>query len=72
MYERGPWGVDGLFDNGGWGRDNKTKDMTKEVVRWLSEARIPCGLNMRYMEKSQSMVLMRRKEHKGRVVYMTH
>ena len=48
------------------------KDMTKEIVRWLSEARIPCGLNMRYMEKSQSIVLMRRKERKGGVVYMTH
>ena len=38
------------------------KDMTKEIVRWLSKARIPCGLNMRYMEKSQSVVLLRCKD----------
>jgi len=62
---------DGLFDNVGWGRDNKTKDMTKEIVRWLSEeVRIPCALNMRYMEKSQSVVLLRRKEHRRGVVYI--
>ena len=61
---------DGLFDNVGWGRDNKTKDMTKEIVRWLSKARIRCGLNMRYMEKSQSIVLLRRKEHRRGVVYI--
>ena len=47
--------------------DNETKDRTKEIVRWFSEeARIPCALNMRYMEKIQ---LLRRKEHRG-VVYI--
>jgi len=46
------------------------KDMTKEIVRWLSKARIPCGLNMRYMEKTQSIVSLRRKERRRGVVYI--
>jgi len=46
------------------------KDMTKEIVRWLSEARIPCALKMRYMEKSQSIALLRRKERRRGVVYI--
>jgi len=51
-----------LFDDGRWGRDNE-KDRTKEIVRQLSEeAWIPCALNLRYMEESQSAALLRRKE----------
>jgi len=58
-----------MVDDAG-ARDNKTKDMTKEIVRWLSRARIPCALNMRYMERSQPVALLRRKEHRGGVVYI--
>jgi len=51
---------------------DETKDRTKEIVRWLSEeARILCALNMRYMEKSQCVALLRRKEHRG-VVCIYH
>jgi len=39
------------------------KDRTMEIVRWMSEeARIPCALNLRYTEESQSVALLRRTE----------
>ena len=58
-----------MVDDAG-ARDNKTKDMTKEILRWFSKARIPCGLNMTYMEKSQSIVLLLCKEHRRGAVYI--
>ena len=36
------------------------KDRIREIVRWMNEeARIPCGLNMRYAEESSVIASQR-------------
>ena len=51
-------------------RDSEKKDRTKEIVRWLSEVRILCALNLRYTIESQSVSLLRRKERRGVSTYI--
>jgi len=43
-----------------WDGAIEKKDRTKEIVRWMNEeARIPCALNMRYVEESSVIASQR-------------